>query len=119
MLAALWKRPQATYASSLELHDGTARATRETDAGLEVVDIELPAVVTTDLRLNEPRFVKLPEILKARGKPIERLTAEELGVQIVQRLEVLNVVAPPEREAGIMVDSVDALIEALQSRGAL
>ena len=75
MLAALWNRPQATYASKLELTDGTARVTREVDAGLETLDVDLPAVVTTDLRLNEPRYVKLPDIMKAKKKPLDSLTS--------------------------------------------
>jgi electron transfer flavoprotein beta subunit len=116
MLSALWGRPQATYISKLELIGDSARATRETDAGLETIEIDLPAVVTTDLRLNEPRFVKLPEILKAKKKPIEKRSAADLGVAVVQRLNVVSVAAPPAREPGIRVDSVDALMEALQAR---
>jgi electron transfer flavoprotein beta subunit len=116
MLAALWERPQATYISALQLAGKTALATREVDTGLETIEIDLPAVVTTDLRLNEPRFVRLPEILKAKRKPIEKITPAELGVEIVQRLNVVNVASPPPREPGIRVDSVDALLSALRDR---
>lgn len=116
MLSALWDRPQATYTSALELSGEKARAARETDAGIETIEIDLPAVVTTDLRLNEPRFVRLPEILKAKKKPIEKLTAAELGVEVVQRLNVVNVAAPPQREPGIRVESVEALVAALRDR---
>ncbi len=120
MLAALWARPQATYTSRLEIRgEDAAVATRETDAGLETVEVDLPAVVTTDLRLNEPRFVRLPEILKAKRKPLEKLTAADLGVELQQRMRVVSVENPPEREPGVMVDSVDALVAALQKRGVL
>src|SRR6202166_1811016 len=80
MLAALWNRPQATFASKIELHDGAARVTREVDAGLDTIDIDLPAVVTTDLRLNEPRYIKLPDIMKAKKKPLDVTSLEELGL---------------------------------------
>jgi len=119
MLAALWERPQATYISRLELGPHTARATREVDSGLETIEFDLPAVVTTDLRLNEPRFVKLPEILKAKRKPIDRLTAAELGVPIQQRVDIVSVEPPPERQPGITVDSVEELVNELAKRGVL
>jgi electron transfer flavoprotein beta subunit len=119
MLAALWDRPQATFASKLVLDEGTARVTREVDAGLETIDIDLPAVVTTDLRLNEPRYVKLPEIMKARKKPLETLKPAELGVQLRQRCRVQRVEAPPLRQKGIRVESTAALVEALKARGVL
>lgn len=116
MLAALWQRPQATYASKLELADDTARVTREIDAGLEVLEIDLPGVVTTDLRLNEPRYVKLPEILKAKKKPLETLTPGELDVSFDNRLNVVQVEPPPEREKGILVGSAAELTAALQAK---
>ena len=116
MLSVLWDRPQATYVSALILSADTARATRETDAGLETIEIDLPAVITTDLRLNEPRFVKLPEILKAKKKPIEKLTSGELGIEVMNRLRVVSVSAPPLRQSGIRVDTVDALLESLQAK---
>ena len=119
MLAALWDRPQATYTSALAFEGDTATATREVDAGLETIAIDLPAVVTTDLRLNEPRFVKLPDILKAKRKPLEKLTAAELGVAIEQRLKLVNVTPPPQREKGVVVESVDELLGLLQERGLL
>jgi electron transfer flavoprotein beta subunit len=119
MLAALWERPQATYVSELEITPDKARATREIDSGLETLEIDLPAVVTTDLRLNEPRFVRLPEILKAKKKEIERLSAAELDVEVQQRLRSIGVEPPPERAPGIALGSVDALIDELTNRGLL
>ena len=119
MLATLWQRPHASYVSKLEFTGRTARATREIDAGLETIDFDLPGVVSTDLRLNEPRFVKLPEILKAKRKPIARLSAEELGVEVRQRISQLQIDEPPPRSAGTRVDSVDELLAALRERGAL
>ncbi len=82
MLATLWDRPQATFASKLELNGSTARVTREVDAGLETIDVDLPAVITTDLRLNEPRYVKLPDIMKAKKKPLETIAIADFGVDI-------------------------------------
>ena len=115
MLAALWDRPQATFASKIEMADGTARVTREVDAGLETIEIDLPAVVTTDLRLNEPRYVKLPDIMKAKKKPLETLTPEALGVDVTPRLDTLAVVEPPRRTAGIRVADVKQLIDRLKN----
>jgi len=117
MLAALWQRPQATYSSKLELGETTARVTREVDAGLEVIDVDLPAVVTTDLRLNQPRYVKLPDILKAKSKPLATLTPAELGVTLAPRLRVLKVEPPPQRQKGIMVKSTAELVAALKNKG--
>ena len=100
MLAALWNRPQATFASKLELSGGKATVTREVDAGLETLEVDLPAVITTDLRLNEPRYVKLPDIMKAKKKPLETLTLESLGVEARQRLKPVKLRragAAPER----------------------
>ncbi len=119
MLAALWQRPQATYASKVELTDTTARVTREVDAGLEVLDVDLPAVVTTDLRLNQPRYVKLPDILKAKTKPLATLTPAELGVTRTPQLRVVKVEPPPQRQKGSMVDSAAELVAALRHKGVL
>jgi electron transfer flavoprotein beta subunit len=119
MLAAFWQRPQATYASKLELADNVARVTREVDAGLEVLEIDLPAVVTTDLRLNEPRYVKLPEILKAKKKPLATMTRADLGVAFQQRFSVVKVDPPPQRPKGILVESAAELVAALQGKGLL
>jgi electron transfer flavoprotein beta subunit len=117
MLAALWDRPQATFASQLDISDTTARVTREVDAGLETIEIDLPAVVTTDLRLNEPRYVKLPDIMKAKKKPMETLALTELVPDTDPQLSVTNWMPPPERSKGIMVNNVDELIAALKDKG--
>lgn len=117
MLAALWDRPQATFASQLDISDTTARVTREVDAGLETIEIDLPAVVTTDLRLNEPRYVKLPDIMKAKKKPMETLALAELVPDAHTQLNVTNWMPPAERSKGIMVDTVDELIAALKDKG--
>lgn len=120
MLAALWGRPQATFASRLELEGGRARVTREVDAGLEIIEIDLPAVVTTDLRLNEPRYGKLPDIMKAKRKPLEVTNLRELGVELpVTPLRVLKVAPPAERARGVMVKDAAELLSALHARGAL
>jgi electron transfer flavoprotein beta subunit len=102
MLAALWNRPQATFASRLELNGDVATVTREVDAGLEVLEVDLPAVVTTDLRLNEPRYVKLPDIMKAKKKPIETLPIESFGVDVAPVLRVTRYEAPAARSRGVM-----------------
>jgi electron transfer flavoprotein beta subunit len=117
MLAALWERPQATFASRLELAGGKATVTREVDAGLEVIEIDLPAVVTTDLRLNEPRYVKLPDIMKAKKKPLETLAAATLGVALEPVLRTLGWASPAERQKGAMVADVDGLVAALREKG--
>jgi len=119
MLAALWQRPQATYASKLELAETSARVTREVDAGLEVVEVDLPAVVTTDLRLNEPRYVKLPDILKAKSKPITAVTLAELGVEPRPLLRIVKVEPPAKREKGIKVANAAELVSALETKGLL
>ena len=113
MLAALLKLPQATFASKIEVADGQATVTREVDGGMETVCLPLPAVVTADLRLNEPRYVTLPNIMKARKKPLEKLSPAELGVDPAPRLKVLKVTEPPERQGGVKVGSVDELVEKL------
>jgi len=115
MLAALLGWPQATFASEIELGDGTAKVIREIDGGLETININLPAIVTTDLRLNEPRYASLPNIMKAKKKPIDELTPEDLGVDVTPRLETLKVDEPPKREAGVMVASVAELVDKLKN----
>ena len=119
MLAALWNRPQATYASKLELTGDTARVTREVDAGLETLDVDLPAVVTTDLRLNEPRYVKLPDIMKAKKKPLDSLTLAGLGVEARQQLKLVKFEPPPQRQKGIKVKDAAELVDALKKKGLL
>jgi electron transfer flavoprotein beta subunit len=117
MLAALWGRPQATFASKLELADGKARVTREVDAGLQMLEVDLPAVVTTDLRLNEPRYVKLPEIMKAKKKPLETVPLSALGVQARQGLKLVRFEPPPQRQKGIRVKDAAELVAALKQKG--
>jgi electron transfer flavoprotein beta subunit len=117
MLAALWNRPQATFASKVELSDGKARVTREVDAGLETLEVDLPAVVTTDLRLNEPRYVKLPEIMKAKKKPLETVPLATLGVEAKQRLKLVKFEPPPQRQKGVRVKDASELVEALRKKG--
>jgi electron transfer flavoprotein beta subunit len=117
MLAGLWNRPQATFASRVELEGGIARVTREVDAGLEVLEVDLPAVVTVDLRLNEPRFVKLPDIIKAKKKPLETIAPEDLGVAPRARIAVLHFAPPQSRQKGQRVKDVPELLAALTARG--
>ncbi len=117
MVAALWNRPQATFASKVELSAGKAKVTREVDAGLETIEVDLPAVVTTDLRLNEPRYVKLPEIMKAKKKPLETLPVASLGIQPRQRLKPVKYEPPPQRQKGIMLKTPQELVEALKKKG--
>jgi len=119
LLAALWDRPQATFASAIVLAAGRATVTREIDEGAETLELELPAVVTTDLRLNEPRFVRLPQMLKAKKQPIEIIGLEELGVAPQGQFETLTMCAAPARAGGNRVDTVDALLSALEQRGLL
>ena len=114
MLAALLGWPQATFASEIVFKDGTADVTREIDGGLETLNINLPAVVTTDLRLNEPRYASLPNIMKAKKKPIDRRDADALGVDVSPRLSVHKVEEPPKREAGIKVADVSELVAKLR-----
>ncbi len=115
MLAALLGWPQGTFASKVEVGAGTVDVTREIDGGLETVALKLPAVVTTDLRLNEPRFVKLPNIMKAKKKPLDVLKPADLGVDVAPRLITLKVQEPPKRQAGIKVDTVAALVGKLRN----
>jgi len=115
MLAGLLGWPQGTFASKIKLADGKIKVVREVDGGLETLLLPKPAVITTDLRLNEPRYASLPNIMKAKKKPIDETTPEALGVDIAPRLEVLAVVEPKAREAGIKVDSVAVLIDKLKN----
>jgi len=119
MLAALWDRPQATFASKLVLDGEKATVTREVDAGLETIEIDLPAVVTVDLRLNEPRFVKLPDIMKAKRKPLDVLALEDLGVETETTLEVARFAPPPQRQKGIVVEGAEQVVQELKKRGLL
>ena len=115
MLAALANLPQATFASKVEIADGKASVTREVDGGLETLALSLPAVVTTDLRLNEPRYVTLPNIMKAKKKPLDTLKPEELGVDVAPRLKTLKVSEPPKRGAGVKVPDVATLVAKLKN----
>jgi electron transfer flavoprotein beta subunit len=115
MLAALLGWPQGTFASKIEAKDGGLEVTREVDGGLETVALKLPAVVTTDLRLNEPRYASLPNIMKAKKKPIETLAPDALGVDVAPRLKVLKVEEPPKRKAGVKVKTVAELVEKLKN----
>ncbi len=117
MLAALWDRPQATFASKLEIDGNAARVTREVDAGLETIEVDLPAVVTTDLRLNEPRFIKLPDIMKAKSKPIETLELSSLNIEHGGEIRAVKYAPPPKRSRGVMVKDVAELIAALKQKG--
>jgi electron transfer flavoprotein beta subunit len=115
MLAALLGWPQGTFASKVVAGDGGITVTREIDGGLETVELTLPAVVTSDLRLNEPRYASLPNIMKAKKKPLETVKPEDLGVDITPRLKTLKVAEPPRRQAGIKVGSVQELVEKLKN----
>jgi len=117
MLATLWDRPQATFASELSISGDKATVTREVDAGLEVIAVDLPAVVTTDLRLNEPRYVKLPDIMKAKKKPLDTRQPADCGVDVATAFETLNTEAPEERQKGVIVDDVEGLVNALKDKG--
>jgi len=115
MLAALLDLPQGAFASKLKIADGRAEVTREVDGGLETISISLPAVVTADLRLNEPRYVTLPNIMKAKKKPLETLKPADLGVDVTPRLKTLKVTEPPARKAGIKVPDVATLVSKLKN----
>ena len=117
MLAALWGRPQATFASEVALDGDSAKVTREVDVGLETIEIDLPAVITSDLRLNEPRYVKLPDIMKAKKKPLDELALAELGIEPGPALRETAFEPPAERQKGIMVDDVSGLVAALKDKG--
>ena len=116
MLAALWGRPQATFASHLSFDGGAATAMREVDAGLEVIEFDLPAVVTTDLRLNEPRYTKLPDILKAKKKPLATVTLDQLDVAPETQFKVLGIEPPAQRPRGVRVGNVEELVRALRDK---
>jgi electron transfer flavoprotein beta subunit len=115
MLAALAGFPQATFASKVVVSDGKVAVSREVDGGAETLSLQLPAVVTTDLRLNEPRYVTLPNIMKAKKKPLETLKPEDLGVDVAPRLKTLKVTEPPKRSAGAKVPDVKTLVEKLKT----
>ena len=112
-----WDRPQATFASGVEMSGDTITVTREVDAGLERIEVDLPAVLTVDLRLNEPRFVKLPDIMKAKRKPLEVIPLGDLGVASENDLQFSNYAQPPVREKGIMVEDTAQLVAELKTRG--
>jgi len=115
MLGALLDWPQGTFASEVTINDGKVSVTREVDGGLETISLNMPAIITTDLRLNEPRFASLPNIMKAKRKPLEELTTDALGVDITPRVKTLKVTPPASREAGIKVESVQELVEKLKN----
>lgn len=117
MLAAVWGRPQATFASEVTFKGDTARVTREVDAGLETIEIDLPAVITVDLRLNEPRYVKLPDIMKAKKKPLDQIPVTDLGIENGPQIKVMTFEPPQDRQRGIMVDDVAGLVAALKDKG--
>ena len=115
MLSALLNWPQATFASNIEVKDNTLEVTREIDEGLETIEINIPAIVTCDLRLNEPRYASLPNIMKAKKKPIEEINVSDLGIDITPRVQQLKVEEPPKRKAGIKVASVEELVQKLKN----
>ncbi len=117
MIASLLDLPQATFASKVELDGNKAIVTREIDAGLETLEVDLPAVITADLRLNEPRYLKLPDIMKAKKKPIDVKTLADLGVSVGAGLKTIKTSAPPKRSKGIVVKTVDELVAALKAKG--
>ncbi len=119
MLAAIWDRPQATSASTIELAGDKARVIREVDVGLETIEIDLPAVITVDLRLNEPRYVKLPDIMKAKKKPLDEISLGDLGLAAAPEIKEVLFEPPAEREKGVLVDDVPGLITALTEKGLL
>lgn len=117
MLAALWGRPQATFASNLAIDGNKATVTREVDVGLEIIEVDLPAVVTVDLRMNEPRYVKLPDIMKAKKKPLEQIPLGDLNVEQAAGISQVKFEPPPERAKGEMVEDVAGLVAALKEKG--
>jgi electron transfer flavoprotein beta subunit len=119
MLAALWNRPQATSASTIELSGDTAKVIREVDVGLETIEVDLPAVLTVDLRLNEPRYVKLPDIMKAKKKQLDEIPLGDLGLATAPAIKEVLFEPPAEREKGVLVDDVPGLIAALKEKGLL
>jgi electron transfer flavoprotein beta subunit len=117
MLAAIWDRPQATYASKIDIAGGKASVTREVDAGLETIEVDLPAVMTVDLRLNEPRYVKLPDIMKAKKKPLDVTSLEALGIGGEAQLKTVKTEPPAQRQKGIMVKDAAELVDVLKKKG--
>ena len=115
MLSALLDWPQATFASKIEVKDGKLEVVREIDEGLETIEINTPAIVTCDLRLNEPRYASLPNIMKAKKKPIEQMAASDLGVDVTPKIQQVKVEEPPKRKAGIKVSSVAELVQKLKN----
>ena len=115
MLAALLNWPQATFASKIDVKDGSLEVIREIDEGLETIEVNIPAIVTCDLRLNEPRYASLPNIMKAKKKPLEQINASDLGVDVKPRIEQIKVEEPPKRKAGIKVASVEELVQKLKN----
>ena len=117
MLAALWGRPQATFASEVTFEGSTAKVTREVDSGMETLEIDLPAVITVDLRLNEPRYVKLPDIMKAKKKPLDTIPLADLGIESAPQIKEIEFKPPEGRQRGIMVNDVAGLVAALKDKG--
>jgi electron transfer flavoprotein beta subunit len=115
MIAALLGWPQATFASKIDISDEKAIVSREVDGGIENIEVSLPAVISTDLRLNEPRYASLPNIMKAKKKPINQIQVDELNLKIEQRLEILRVEEPAKRQSGIMLKTVDELVDKLKN----
>ena len=119
MLSAIWDRPQATFASKISLSENKASVTREVDQGLETIEIDLPAVITADLRLNEPRYVKLPDIMKAKQKPLNTIMVSELITTTESNFSVIKTESPQQRQKGIMVNDVSELVSELKNKGLL
>jgi len=117
MLSAIWGRPQATFASGVTIDGDLARVVREVDAGLETVEVDLPAVLSVDLRLNEPRYVKLPDIMKAKKKPLDEVPLADLGIEPGPLIKELKYAAPEGRQRGVTVDDVAGLVAALKDKG--
>lgn len=117
MLSAIWNRPQATFASNISLNENKASVTREVDQGLETIEIDLPAVITADLRLNEPRYVKLPDIMKAKQKPLKSIMMSELITKTENNFSVIKTESPQQRQKGIMVKNVSELVSELKNKG--
>src|SRR5687768_666529 len=119
MLAALLNWPQGTFASKIEIGDGSMKVTREVDGGLQTLTLKMPAIVTTDLRLNQPRYASLPNIMKAKKKPLDTKSAADLGVDVAPRLEIVETREPPKRQAGVKVGSVGELLDKLKAEAGL
>lgn len=117
MLSAIWGRPQATFASGVTVDGDTVRVVREVDAGLETVEVDLPAVLSVDLRLNEPRYVKLPDIMKAKKKPLDEVALADLGIEAGPQIKELSYAPPEGRQRGVIVDDVAGLVAALKDKG--